>query len=58
VLKELMQREVRLAGEGGEGDRKPISVSKLKVGDKVLLSIQESAARHTGIKVKEMIDER
>lgn len=51
-------REVLLAGEGEDGDRKPISVSKLKVGDKILLSIQESAARHTGIKVTEMIDER
>ncbi|GAQ82381.1 3-dehydroquinate synthase family protein [Klebsormidium nitens] len=54
---------VRLVGsaqsdDGGENERVPISVSKLKLGDRVLLSIQDSAARHTGFKVKEMIDER
>eukprot|EP00897_Mesotaenium_endlicherianum_P005615 jgi/Mesen1/5081/ME000252S04191 len=51
---------VRLVAPGAEGgsSSQAISVSALKVGDEVLVALQESDARHTGISIKEYIVEK
>jgi 3-dehydroquinate synthase II len=55
IYKTLLQNAetINLVGKGG----KPISVTKLKRGDKILLHVQKGG-RHFGAKVEEMLVER
>lgn len=48
---------VCLVGPGGEKASKALPVTSLKVGDKILLSLQEEA-RHTGIQIQEFLVEK
>ena len=43
--------------EGGQASWRAVSVSEMRVGDKVFLR-QQGAARHTGISINESIVER